>query len=137
MPRLLETAKAHAPILLRFIGAGIIGTAVHFGVLALFFEVFDFTVIPGTTISFITAWSVSFLLQKHWTFQNNDHERLIRQILSYVAIAVLNIFVNALLMHIFVNELEHHYLLGQLFTTAIIAAESFVLYRLVVFPQKA
>ncbi len=137
MLRLLETAKAHAPILLRFIGAGIIGTAVHFSVLALFVEVFDFTVIPGTTIAFITAWSVSFLLQKHWTFQNNDQERLIRQILSYVAIAFLNIFVNALLMHIFVNELEHHYLLGQLFTTAIIAAESFVLYRLVVFPQKA
>lgn len=123
-------------ILIRFIAAGLLGTGVHFAVLALLVELVKTDVIVATTCAFISAWSVSFLAQKHWTFKDAEEKQLLHQALNYVIIALLNVGINALLMHVFAEQLAWHYLLAQFVTTAIVAAESFVLYRLFVFPRR-
>lgn len=118
----------------RFIISGLTGAAVHFLILISCKEVLHLSVLLSTTIAFIIASVVSFLLQKLWAFKNYEKGSAIPlQIFRYLLVATLNVGVNALLMHLLVNIFGVHYIISQIITSGLIAIESFILYRMFVF----
>ncbi len=118
----------------RFIVSGLTGAVVHFLVLISCKEILGFSIIISTTIAFTLASFVSFLLQKLWAFRNYEKGGAIsRQVSRYLFVTILNVGLNALLMHILVNKFEIYYIVSQIITSGLIAIESYVLYKFVVF----
>lgn len=117
----------------RFLVAGGTAAAVHLGVLFILTDIFRLWYMFSTTVGFLAAFFVSFLLQKFWTFQDAGRERLRAQLALYFILAVCNLFLNALLMYFFVDVRGVWYLLAQVAVSGGIALESFFLYRTFIF----
>ncbi len=120
--------------ILRFLISGATGALVHFLILIFSKEILDLSVILSTTLAFSLASVVSFLLQKIWVFKNYDKGNAIpRQAFLYLLVTILNVGINAILMHILVNIFGIYYIISQIITSGLIAIESYILYKSLVF----
>lgn len=121
----------------RFVFSGGMGALTHFGILILMTELAGTGVILSTTTAFVAASGVSFSLQKVWTFKDRSLHAVPIQMLLYIIVALLNLVLNAALMYVLTEHLDLHYLAAQLITSGLIAAESYLLYKYVVFPDRS
>lgn len=122
--------------IVRFSVSGVSGAVVHFLILISLVEIGNLPTVLATTIAFLSAATVSFTMQKVWTFKNYDQKRTPVQAGVYIAIGACNIVINAFLMYLLVNRLLFSYLPSQIVTSSIIAIESYFLYHYVVFRQR-
>ena len=90
----------------------------------------------ATSISFICALVVSFLLQKYVTFQDKDQAAIPNQFALYAGFAVFNLAANSLLMYTFVSLLGIHDIAAQVMVMGTIAVWSFVVYQKFIFRQR-
>ncbi|MFP4514574.1 MAG: GtrA family protein [Parcubacteria group bacterium] len=118
--------------MVKYLISGGLSTATHLIVLSLVYSYLGLQIITATTLAFFVAFGVSFSLQKFWTFRNKDN-KYFHQLYFYLLVAVFNLFFNAALMQALVVNLDFHYLLAQLFTSALVALNSFLLYKYLVF----
>lgn len=120
--------------ILRFLISGTTGALVHFLILIFSKEILDLSIILSTTLAFSLASVVSFLLQKIWVFKNYDKGSAIsHQAFRYLLVTILNVGINAILMHILVNIFGIYYIISQIVTSGLIAIESYILYKSLVF----
>lgn len=87
----------------------------------------------GVVVGFCIAVTVSFLLQKYWTFRDGGREHLEIQLISYVLIAIGSLVANVLLMYVFVEQFELFYLVAQILTIGIVVGLSFLLNNFITF----
>ncbi len=120
----------------RYLAAGLIALAVNIVSLYVCVDLLGLWYLAGSTIAFIVTLLASFLLQKFWTFRERSSGRLPVQLMSYAALATVNIGVNALLMYLFVSVFAFHYLLAQVLSSGTIAVYGFVIYKLLVFAPR-
>lgn len=118
---------------LRYLVSGACGTLTDLFFLWFFASVCHIWYLASAVIAFILAFSVSFTLQKFWTFKDNSMEQIYSQGFAYGAITLINLGINTLLVYGFVEALHAHYLVAQAFAAAIVAIESYFLYRRFVF----
>ncbi len=118
---------------MRYLVAGGASAAVHLCVLFTLTRILGVWYVFSTSIGFLTAFFVSFVLQKFWTFQDKGRERLHRQLALYFAVAVCNLFLNAGLMYLLVGVWGIGYLFAQIVVSGGIALESFFVYRAFIF----
>jgi len=111
---------------------GFISTAIHLLVLTFTHKFLSLDIIPATTIAYLTAFSVSFLLQKKWTFRSRS-KKYIRQIFMFLFVGLFNLFFNALSMQILVIEYSLYFLLAQIITSSLVALNSFLVYKYIIF----
>jgi putative flippase GtrA len=109
-----------------------VSTATHLLILNVLYQFLGLQIIIATSLAYLVAFVVSFSLQKFWTFRNKA-KRYFEQIYLYFLVGVFNLFFNAVLMQALVVNLDLHYLLSQLFTSAVVALNSFLLYKYLVF----
>jgi putative flippase GtrA len=114
---------------IRFIISGVLGLGVNVGVLYLFTRMFGLWYLASATLSFIISTSVSFLLQKFWTFGNSTLNKVNREFAVYLMIGLLNLCANDIILFVLVHFGEIHFVVGQLVTSAIIAVWSYFIYR--------
>lgn len=119
--------------ILRYIVSGGTGAVVNFAVLIFLVEHFHLYPVYASVGAFMVAFGVSFTLQKLWTFQNYDRATAGKQIVAYLAISLMNLGLNTLLMYLLITYTTLWYVVDQFITSALIAVESFFLYRHVVF----
>ena len=136
-----HTMKNHFSIvqksaITRFIVSGTTGALIHFCILILFYETLNASLLFSTTVAFLVASIVSFTLQKFWAFQERSSVAIPRQAFLYLFLTGTNIVVNGYLMHWFTETLSLQYLLAQIFTSGLIAVESYFFYKRVVFMTK-
>ena len=122
-------------VMVKYLLSGAMSTGTHLIVLSLAYRYLDLRILTATTLAYLVAFGVSFSLQKFWTFRNKA-KRYFEQIYFYLLVGVFNLFFNAALMQALVVNLDFHYLLSQLFTSAIVALNSFLLYKYLVFKNK-
>jgi len=122
--------------ILRFLISGGSATFVDFFFLYAFTEWAGFYYLVSSVLAFLISITVSFILQKFWTFKNNSREDMRQQVLTYISIAVLNLVINTSLVFIFVEYAGFHYLLGQFLSSVFIALESFFVYHFLIFKLK-
>lgn len=132
LSRLLGSSRV-----LRFLISG--GTALLINLLTLYFvaDVLHVWYLTASIIAFIVTFAVSFSMQKLWTFKERTSETIYMQVgLSFV-VAGGNLLLNTFLMYIFVEHFLFHHILAQIIASALIACESFFLYKHVVFVVRA
>jgi len=140
---LLSRLFAKKPAVAKYLVAGSISTGSQLAVLYGLIELFRLHYLIAASIAFVVAVVISFTLQKFWTFDDHSLEALRAQFIAHAVLATLNLFVNGALLYFFVEkglrpvagpELEGYwYAAAQALTSAIIAAESFFVYRFLIF----
>ncbi len=128
----------HAPLyryaqLLRFLISGSTAFFTNITLIYLFTEVLHVWYLTSSAIAFTGTFIVSFVMQKFWTFQNNERERMSAQLGMSLLLAVGNLGINTLLMYLLVDYFFVHYLLAVIFSTFVIAVETYFVYKYVIF----
>lgn len=117
--------------LLRFLIAGAGATGTNLGVLYLLVSQAQMHYLTAASIAFLVAFSVSFLMQKYWTFSDWRPQIMGRQAVLFFLVVLANTFINAGGLFVLVERFHLWYLTGQVVMSALIACESYVLYRLI------
>ena len=117
----------------KFFISGGSAAALHFSLLYFLTNVLGVWYLASTTIGFIAAFAVSFMLQKFWTFKDRATDRLYVQLTLYFIVALGNLGLNTVGMYFLVSSVGIWYLSAQVLTTAVLAIESFFVYRYLIF----
>ena len=119
--------------IIRYIISGGIAAVVDLILLYILTDVFGIWYLFSATLAFCVTFFVSFFLQKYWTFRDRAKEKIYRQIGLTFAVAIINLGLNTLLMFLLVDILGIWYLLAQALVFAVIAVESFMIYKFLIF----
>jgi putative flippase GtrA len=123
-------------VYIKYALSGGIATLVHFSLLFFLTDIVGIWYIFSTSIAFVAAFFVSFTLQKLWTFRDNGRYKIKRQIGAYFSVGVFNLFLNALGMYLIVEWWGIMYLLAQLLVGLVLAGESFLICKYIIFEKK-
>lgn len=122
--------------ILRFLISGGTATGADFFFLYAFTEWVGLYYLGSAVLAFLIAVFISFVLQKFWTFQDLSKDRIHHQAVTYFIIATLNLGVNTGLVYLLVEYAGFHYLLGQFFSSGLIAVENFFIYHFFIFKNE-
>jgi glycosyltransferase involved in cell wall biosynthesis len=112
----------------RFLTIGTLGMLLNVGVLYALTEYTGMWYLASEVVAFIVAVSITFFLQKFWTFRQRDKSRIAHESLRFFGINALNLALNAAILYALVDGLGLWYVLGQVIASALIALESFFVY---------
>lgn len=98
-------------------------------------EFFHLHYLIASAISFVFAIIVSFSMHKFWTFEDSSTSKIRPQFVLYLAVILVNLFVNTLLVYFFVEHVRLWYLLSQILAGSIIAVASFYIYSRLIFRE--
>jgi putative flippase GtrA len=121
---------------LRYLIAGSIATAVQFSVLYLLTDIVKIWYLWASISAFIFTYITSFTLQKFWTFRDKRTEVIGSQAALSLGVALVNLGLNAWGMYLLVDGMGFWYIYAQIIVTGIIAFESFVMYKFIIFRKK-
>ncbi len=116
-----------------YLVAGIIGFSVNIGALYLLTDYLKVWYLASSILAYTIAFSVSFVLQKFWTFKVSSFENLKKEITIYFIVFILGNLVNTALIYLFVEYIKLHYIVGAVLSNILIAAINFFLYKNIVF----
>lgn len=121
--------------LVRYVGSGGVGTALHYFTLAVAVEIFSVAPVVGTILGALVGASCNYLLNYHLTFASKiPHQRTLPR---FVLITALGTALNAAGMWFLTGELKLHYLVAQVACTAIVLLTGFVLNAAWTFSERA
>lgn len=121
--------------IIKFTITGFIATGVNLGLLFVLTEFLSFWYIFSSVIAYITAITISFILQKVWTFQDINTDRIKQQISSHITLSILGLIFNTIFLYVLVEYLNVWYILAQILTAFIIAITNFVAYKYIIFKR--
>ena len=131
-----HTIKRFAKVI-RFLIAGGSAAVVNLGILYILTDYVKMWYVLASVYAFIAAFFVSFLLQKYWTFKEQTHTLVKKQMLLYLGTAGVNILIGTALLYIFVEYFGLHYLFGQIISQGLIAFLSYFVYQHVIFKKRS
>ena len=112
----------------RYVGAGGIGTLLHYATLALVVEFAGVNPAAGTVIGAMVGAIVNYFLNYHLTFASNAAYR--HTVPRFFAIAVLSATLNGAGMWFAVHLLKVHYIFAQAACTVAVLVIGFMLNRI-------
>ncbi len=118
---------------LRYIIAGVLATGADLVLLYIFTDWFGLWYMFSATVAFAIALSISFVLQKYWTFKDKATDRIHHQIILYVATGLFSIGLNSILLYSLVEFLHIHYILSQIVGNVVVAIVNFIIYQWLIF----
>lgn len=119
--------------IIKYLIAGGTAALVDLGLLYFFTNFLGIWYLISACLAFVAAFFVSFSLQKFWTFRDGDKEVMFKQMRIYLAVALANFALNAGLMFILVDGFKIWYMFAQLMASGLIACESYLIYKFVIF----
>ena len=111
----------------RYAVVGVLGTAIHFGVLAALVELGAVDPVLASAAGFIVTLIVSYVLNHRWTFASPVGHRT--AFIRYTAVSMLGLGLNSLIMYLAVHVFGLWYIAGQALVVAVVPAVNFVLNR--------
>lgn len=133
-PRFYNWSNKYKKIIKFFLAGGISGS-IHLILLYTFHDFWQWNVVLSSSLAFICAFLVSFVLQKLWTFRDYSQDKLVSQFILYFLNAIFGLTVNGLLMHLLVNRFQLWYILAQIIVNLLIAGQNFIIYKFIVFKK--
>jgi putative flippase GtrA len=119
--------------ILKFLFSGGTVALVELIFLYLFTNIFGIWYILSLILAFLISFVVSFAMQKFWTFDDKRTHQMHIQASSYMFVALANLGVNAVLLYLLVQFAGMWYIYAQIVCDAIIACESFLIYKFIIF----
>lgn len=113
------------------------GTAAFFNIALLYVltEYGHIYYLLSAAIAFIFGFTISFVLQKFWTFQNMQRIGVHRQLLLYFVVSLCSLGFHTLLVYILVEFAHVWYVVAALFSGLCIAFINFFMYRHFIFTE--
>lgn len=119
--------------IVKFIISGGVATFTDLALLYVLTNYAGYWYLFSAILAFIAAFFVSFFLQKFWTFRDNGREKMYSQMTRYFIVGSINLAINTLGMYLVVDIFGIWYLLAQIIVSAVIAFESFLIYKYAIF----
>ena len=135
MQKIVDLIKKHEQVC-RFLIAGGFVFVLNLGLLYTFTDIFGIHYLASNLMAFLIAFTVSFLLQKLWTFKDRTSDRLHIQIPLFLGMQLVNISLNTFLMFVFVEYLHIWYLLSQAIISIAIAIVIFFINKFYIFKER-
>jgi dolichol-phosphate mannosyltransferase len=121
---------------IKYVLSGGTAALVHLSLLYSLTDIAGIWYIFSTSIAFIIAFIIGFVMQKFWTFRDNGGYKIKRQMGAYFSVGVFNLFLNAVGMYIIVDLWGMMYMMAQILVGIALAGESFLIYRYIIFEKK-
>lgn len=117
----------------KFFITGSLASSVDLLCLFIFHGLFEMGIVLSTSIAFLVSFVFSFYLQKLWTFRNDDHKKMPRQVVLYLLNSFLSLNMNAVGMHLLVTQFNIWYLFSQIIINLILGSLNFFIYKFIIF----
>ncbi len=117
----------------KYLTAGSIAACVQLSLLYLLTHYGGIHYIVSSSISFVFAVCVGFLLQKFWTFDDSSIGCMPKQAAMYVGLGVTNLGINAAMMFFLVQVFHLWYLFSQVLACGLVACGNFAVYNCLIF----
>jgi len=127
-----SSGHIHAKVLKYLISGGVTFVT-NIVLLYVFTEFLHFWYLLSSALAFVFAFSVSFILQKFWTFDSKEISIWKRQLGLSIIVSLANLSLNVLSMYVLVEYFHIYYVFAQVLTSASIAVLSFFVYQHIVF----
>lgn len=112
---------------IRFGLAGIVATLCHMGTLIILVEYFEYIPLLASTIGFLLAVIVSYILNYRFTFIVRGNHFLFFS--RYLVVCATGLVINTSIMFFTVNFLKWWYVIGQVSTLIIVPIINFTLNK--------
>ncbi|MFH1583345.1 MAG: glycosyltransferase [Candidatus Falkowbacteria bacterium] len=119
--------------IIKYLIAGGTAAFVDLALLYILTDILGVWYLISACLAFAVAFFVSFFLQKFWTFRDADKEAMYKQMQVYLAVALANLTLNAVLMYVLVDGFKIWYMLAQVIVSGLIACESYFVYKIFIF----
>lgn len=129
-------------IYIKFAAAGLVAILTEMFVIAVSTEYFHLYYVVSAGIAFATGYFVSFCSHKFWTFRHYSREKIIREILIFLAVAVVGSLINVRCVYLLVEKFrethtfKYDYIFIQAMMGMAIGVVNFLFYRFVIFRKK-
>lgn len=123
--------------ILKFLASGVITAIADLLLLHGLIKFADIEQVTASVIAYAAALILNFTLQKFWSFQERDISRIKLQAVQFAGNGMLNLGMNTIQMYVFIHILGMNYLLAQILSLPLIALESYLAYRFVIFRHRA
>ncbi len=117
----------------RFVIAGSFSFAVNLVALYFFTDIVGIYYLISTILAFLISFSISFTLQKFWTFKEHSRDNLHIQLSLYLCLQLVNITLNASLMFVFVEYMHVWYIYSQAVISPVLAVVIFFINKAHIF----
>lgn len=111
----------------RFVVVGVVVTATHVAMSVLSIELLGLGVQAGTFVAFSCALSLSYLLNRAWTYQARGRHR--RQLPRFAVVSLAGYGLNAAIMALVTTLLGLSYLFGIAVVVMVLPSLSFLSHR--------
>lgn len=127
--------KSYIMRILKFLVSGFTAAAVEYGVYIVLHSFFAAEwIVLSQTISFLTGFVVSFLLNKNWVFESSGAGK--SQLVKYSLLAGINLFLSNVALWLFVENLDWNHLLAKFIVMGMVAAWNYLLFSRLIFAEK-
>lgn len=90
----------------------------------------------ATSISYLIGWTVNFILQRYWVFNNPKLAKHQTEVTGrYIVISLVNLFINYVILESLKAVGVTPYI-GQFVSSGFFTVWNYVLYKYYVFPEK-
>lgn len=104
---------------LKFVISGSFSALIDLLILKALVDKFDMWYILASSIAFVFAFIVSFILQKFWSFKHGDRTYIKGEVIMYLGVAILNLILNALILYFLIEFVNLGHLVKSLFKSGI------------------
>lgn len=111
----------------RYSVAGIINTLSYVFICIFLIDSIKLNPLLGTSIGFISALIIAFILNSKWTFESNIS--MMASFLRYCFICVYGLIINISVMYVVVNVYKHLYLLGVCFVSVVMPICNYIFIK--------
>jgi putative flippase GtrA len=118
---------------IRYILAGGFATAFNLVILFIGVHYFKLWYLTGAITAFCCAATISYLLQKFWTFENYPIHNMYKQFLNFFIFALIMLGLNTLLVYVFVGIIGLWYLFAQTLAALVTAWINYIYFSKVIF----
>jgi putative flippase GtrA len=89
----------------------------------------------SAVMGFLLGFTISFTLQKFWTFQNTERANIHRQSFLYFLVSLFSLGLNTFLVYVLVEFVHTWYIVAALFSGLCIAFINFSIYQSFIFVE--
>lgn len=113
----------------KFCLAGGIAVILGYAILYVLTEYLKLWYVFSSIIAFITSNTISFIIQKFWTFKNKNLKKMPRQFILYITFTVIYFLINTIGIYVLTDICNIYYILSQLILTALLSVCSYFTSR--------
>ena len=121
--------------IIKYIFSGGLVTASNLLILFISVHYLKLWYLISSVIAFCFGVSISYILQKFFTFKNYELENIHKQFLNFFIFAIIMLVFNTLLMYVFVDIIKIWYLLAQAVSSILIAFINYTYFNKVIFKK--